>query len=352
MKRVIPETMKAMRLHGVTQMSGNDAPLELEDVEVPRPGPREVLIRIIACGVCHTELDEIEGRTAPPRLPVIPGHQVVGEIVESGPQSDPGSLGKLVGVAWIYSACGHCTYCEDGLENLCAEFTATGRDKDGGYAQFMVAPAEFVTCLPDGMDVVYAAPLLCAGAVGYRSLKLAGISGRQSLGLTGFGASAHLVLQMSKSLYPAARIAVFARDEQDRNFARSLGAEWAGDTGDDCPFGLDAIIDTTPAWLPVTSALKQLNAGGKLVINAIRKEDHDRSALLDLDYASQLWMEKSVRSVANVTRNDVKECLELAARSGIRPTLTRHELRQANHALSLIKQGGTTGAHVLIMDAD
>ncbi len=339
--------MKAMLLRQLTQLRENPAPLEPAEVPDPRPGPGEVLIEVAACGVCHTELDEIEGRTPPPRLPVIPGHQVVGRVVGHGPGAGRSQVGDRVGVAWIYSACGECAYCRSGQENLCPHFRATGRDADGGYAEYMVAPEAFVHPIPEGLSDLEAAPLLCAGAIGYRSLRLTGLREGQRLGLTGFGASGHLVLKIARHRFPNSPVYVFARNPRERAFALELGAVWAGDTADRAPEPLDAIIDTTPVWKPVVESLRNLAPGGRLVINAIRKEEGDQEALLGLDYPSQLWLEKEVKSVANVTRQDVREFLALAVEAGIRPEVQEYRLEEANRALLDLKERRIRGAKVL-----
>lgn len=337
--------MKAMFLSRIVDLSKSDvAPLNLVDIDAPQPGPDEVLIRVSACGVCHTELDEIEGRTPPPNFPVIPGHQVVGRVARTA-----GGFreGDRVGVAWIFSACGTCESCAAGNENLCDAFRATGRDAHGGYAEYMTARSAFVHRIPDAFSDEEAAPLLCAGAIGYRSLQLAGIKDGQSLGLTGFGASAHLVLKMVRRRYPQTRVYVFARSDEERAFARELGAAWAGDTEGDCPEKLHSIIDTTPAWKPVIEAMRRLRPGGRLVINAIRKEANDLKTLLDLNYAEHLWMEKEIKSVANVTRSDVREFLEIAASIPIKPEVQEYPLADANRALLDLKARKIRGAKVL-----
>jgi propanol-preferring alcohol dehydrogenase len=313
----------------------------------PRPGPGEVLIEVSACGVCHTELDEIEGRTPPPRLPVIPGHQVVGRVGACGEGVSSFRPGERVGVAWIFQADGSCDACRRGEENLCRSFRATGRDADGGYAERMVAPAAFVHAIPDAIGDAAAAPLLCAGAVGLRALRMTGLHDGERLGLTGFGASAHLVLQMARHLYPKSPVFVFARNEAERGFARELGAAWTGDTAARPPAPLDAIIDTTPAWTPVLEALAKLAPGGRLVINAIRKEDGDRAALMNLDYGRHLWLERQVKSVANVTRRDVSEMLQLAAAMPLRPEIEEYALADANRALRDLRARRIRGAKVL-----
>ena len=333
--------MKAMLLREIASFKDNPTPLALEEMDEPRLGNGEVLLRVTRCGVCHTELDEIEGRTPPPRLPVILGHQVVGTIEEGA------NKGQRVGVAWIASACGKCHHCLAGNENLCEEFQATGRDVDGGYAEYMKVRAEFAHPIPDAFTDSEAAPLLCAGAIGYRSMRLSNIRDGQNLGLMGFGGSNHLVLKMVRYKYPHTRVFVFSRNPAEREFALSLGAAWAGAIDQSPLEGLDAVIDTTPVWGPVSEALKRLGPGGRLVVNAIRKEETDKDVFLKLDYPSQLWMEKEIKSVANVTRADVREFLQLAAEAGIKPEFQEYELDDANTALLEMKQGKIRGAKVL-----
>jgi propanol-preferring alcohol dehydrogenase len=339
--------MKAMLLNRLSRLEENPSPLEAAELPIPRPGKGEVLIAVAACGVCHTELDEIEGRTPPPSLPVIPGHQAVGRVVEAGSAATRLRVGERVGVAWIGAACGQCHHCLAGNENLCADFKATGRDVNGGYAEYMTAAEDFCYPIPPAFSDAEAAPLLCAGAIGYRSLQSSGLEDGQSLGLTGFGASAHLVLLMVKYRLPRARVYVFSRSAGERAFARELGAAWAGEAEEAAPEKLAAIIDTTPAWKPVVEALRSLAPGGRLVINAIRKEEADKDALSRLDYPTHLWMEKEIRSVANVTRRDVREFLELAAAVPIRPEVQEYALGEANQALLDLKNRKIRGAKVL-----
>ena len=341
--------MKAMILENIVDLAREGEPLRLVDRPEPRPGPGETLVRVSACGVCHTELDEIEGRTPPPRLPVIPGHQVVGRVVENGAGANRFKAGQRVGVAWIYSACGACPHCLGGNENLCPGFRATGRDADGGYAEYMAVPEAFAHPVPEVFSDAQAAPLLCAGAVGYRSLRLTGLRDGQVLGLTGFGASGHLVLKAVRHRFPRAEVFVFARSEAERAFALELGAAWAGDTAQRPPEPCDAVIDTTPAWGPVLEALASLKPGGRLVINAIRKEDGDRNRLLHLDYPVHLWLEKEIKSVANVTRADVRGFLELAAAIPILPEVQEYPLGEANRALAELRARKIRGAKVLRM---
>jgi propanol-preferring alcohol dehydrogenase len=336
-----------MVLKELCRLDDNKTPLEFEELPDPVARENEILLKVTACGVCHTEIDEIEGRTPPPRLPVVLGHQVVGRVEDAGSVTSGFGIGDRVGVAWIYSACGTCKQCLKKKENLCVDFKATGRDANGGYAERMVVPERFAFRIPSVFSDVEAAPLLCAGAIGYRSLRLAGIENGQALGLTGFGASAHIVLKMATHVYPGSRVFVFARSEKERRFAMELGAYWAGDTGDTAPDELDAIIDTTPVWKPVVEALKNLEAGGRLVINAIRKEDIDKNSLLGLNYPEHLWLEKEIKSVANVERRDVSEFLELAADIPIRPEIQEYTLTDANRALVELKERKIRGAKVL-----
>jgi propanol-preferring alcohol dehydrogenase len=339
--------MKAMVLKKLCSLEANRTPLEMEDLADPVPGGREVLIRISTCAVCHTELDEIEGRTPPAHLPLVLGHQVVGKVARTGEEVKTLKVGDRVGVAWIYSACGKCKFCREGNENLCGHFKATGREVKGGYAQLMTVAEGFAYPIPGVFSDSEAAPLLCAGAIGYRSLRLTGLKDGRNLGLTGFGASAHLVLKMARYQFPDSRCFVFARSEKERSFARELGAVWAGDPAEDSPEKLDGIIDTTPAWRPILEALKNLEPGGRLVINAIRKEDLDRDSLQQIDYPRHLWMEKEIKSVANVARGDVREFLELAARIPLKPEVQEFPLEDANRALMELKGRKIRGAKVL-----
>ena len=336
-----------MVLKQICSLEENKNPLELCILAEPVPKAKEILIRVSTCGVCHTELDEIEGRTPPPRLPIILGHQLVGRVVQNGPRADRFRIGDRIGVAWINSACGTCHQCQNGAENLCEDFKATGRDVHGGYAEYTTVSEAFAYKIPEAFTDSQAAPLLCAGAIGYRSLRLSGIEDHQRLGLTGFGASAHLVLKMVRHKYPNTKVFVFARSEKERDFALHLGAFWAGDTGTEPPEKLDGIIDTTPAWQPIVRALACLKPGGRLVINAIRKEESDKTSLFALDYPNHLWLEKEIKSVANVARADVSEFLQLAAEIKIRPEVQEFELEDANRALVELKERKIRGAKVL-----
>ncbi len=337
--------MRAMLLSATASLDVNPAPLELADIDDPSPADGEILIRVAACGVCHTELDEIEGRTPPPRLPVVPGHEVVGRVVASGRGANRFRQGDRVGVGWIHSS--------DGTEeeNISPAFRATGRDVNGGYAELMTVPEAYAAPIPDAFTDIEAAPLMCAGAVGYRSLRLTGIDNGETLGLTGFGGSGHLVLQMARHLFPDSPVFVFARSERERRFALDLGASWSGDTGAPPPQAPQAIIDTTPAWKPVIAALECLRPGGHLVINAIRKEDVDRELLAGLRYEDHLWLEKEIKTVANVTHRDLAEFLPLAARVPLHVATETYPLEAANDALNDLRRGHIRGAKVLTISS-
>src|SRR5215207_9680981 len=252
--------MRAMVFRGELE-SGTPGVLALEERADPVPGAGEILIRVAVCGVCRTDLDLVDGRLAPAHLPVVPGHQIVGRIAALGPGVADSRVGERVGVAWIHSACGVCRWCTSGCENLCPDFVSTGCGHDGGYADLLTVPAGFVHPLPDDLDDLRAAPLLCAGAVGWRALRLTALTDGEPLGLTGFGASAHLVLQLARRRHPRSPIYVFARHPEERRFALELGATWAGPSAERAPRACAAIIDTTPAWTPVVDALGQLAPG-------------------------------------------------------------------------------------------
>jgi propanol-preferring alcohol dehydrogenase len=331
-------------------MGMNSAPLVRKSVPDPEPAAGEVRVRVQACGVCHTELDEIEGRVHIPQFPVIPGHEIVGSVDALGAGAKRFAVGDRVGIGWIHDACGTCDYCRSGRENLCPLFRATGRDADGGYAELTVVPEGYAYPIPDRFDSDRAAPLLCAGGVGYRALKLSGIGDRQRLGFTGFGASGHLIAQLARHAYPEAELYVFARSESQRRQALELGAQWTGGIEDTPPAKLHAVVDTTPVWTPVLQGLRHLLPGGRLVINAIGKRDTDRAVLERLDYQRHLWLEKEIKTVANVTASDIEEMLRLAARVPIEPQVTRYAFDRANPALDDLYAGGGTGAKVLVME--
>ncbi|MHB8282830.1 MAG: alcohol dehydrogenase catalytic domain-containing protein, partial [bacterium] len=295
----------------------------------------------------HTELDEIEGRIKPIKLPIIPGHQIVGRIIETGKDVKKLQKGDRVGIGWINSACGKCEYCKNGYENLCSEFVSTGKDVDGGYAEYIKINENYAALIPENFTDEEASPLLCAGAVGYRALKLTNIEDKMNLGFLGFGASNYLVLQIAKAIYPNSKFFVFARSENERKFAKELGAYWCGDITETPVEKLNAIIDTTPVWMPVVEVLKNLKPNGRLVINNIRKEDFDKDYLINIDYPRDLWMEKEIKSVANVTFNDIKEVLSIASKYNIKPEYQIYDLLDANKAIIDIKEKRIKGAKVL-----
>ena len=321
-----------------------DRRLSLVDRPVPEPGAGQILVRVSACGVCHTEIDEIEGRLRP-RLPIVPGHQIVGRVERLGPGASSFRVGDRVGIAWIGWACGQCAACRSEHENLCPNARWTGKDEDGGYAEYVVADAAFAYPIPDAFSDVEAAPLLCAGVIGYRALRLSQLSDGQTLALYGFGASAHIVIQVAKHRFPASKVAVFTRGEAHRALARRLGADWAGGSRETPPWPVDRAIDFTPIGSTIREALGLLAPAGRLVVNAIRKRD----PVPELDYAEHVWLEKELTSTANVTRRDAQEFLPLAAEIPIVPEVRTFGLEEANEALVLVKQGKIDAAAVLTM---
>ncbi len=333
--------MKAQILKKVSPVENR--PLELVELPVPQPKAREVLVKISACGVCHTELDEIEGRLQP-KLPIILGHEIVGQVESLGSGVTRLKVAERVGIAWIHSACGKCRFCREGRENLCPDFQSTGCYADGGYAQYTVVSEDFAHPIPDRFTDFQAAPLLCAGAIGFRDLKLSGIRHGQTLGLFGFGASAHIVIQVAR--YWRCKIFVFSRSEEHRRLAEKLGASWTGAVEDEPPQKVNCAIDFTPVGETVPHALRVLEKGGRLVLAVIRK----RNPIPPLDYARLLWEEKEMKSVANITRKDVQDFLPLAAEIPIIPEVQEFKLAEANEALILLKQGKIQGAAVLKID--
>ncbi|WEU40211.1 MAG: zinc-dependent alcohol dehydrogenase family protein [Candidatus Odinarchaeum yellowstonii] len=321
-----------------------DHPLELVELPTPKPRRGEILIKISVCGVCHTELDEIEGRLNC-KIPVILGHQIIGRVEQAGEDVSRFNVGDRVGVAWIYYACGRCYHCRNGMENLCESFKGTGCDVDGGYAEFIVVSEDFAYHIPSILEDVSAAPLLCAGAIGYRALKLTGMRNGETIGFYGYGASAHIIHQVVKTMYPESKVYVFTRRKNDPPslLAEKLGADWIGVTGETPPSRFHRAIDTTPSGIVVKEALRNLEKGGRLVINAIRKE----TPVPEIDYSSYLWSEREVKSVANITRRDVQEFLSIAARTPLKINVKEFKLSEANEALLSLKQGKHTGAAVL-----
>ena len=317
-------------------------PLEMEDLPKPVPGPKEVLVKVSACGVCHTELDEIEGRIQV-TLPIVLGHEIVGRVEGFGSGATKFNVGDRVGIAWIHSACGTCHFCRGGNENLCLEFKGTGCHANGGYAQYTVVSEDFAFPIPERFSDSEAAPLLCAGAIGYRDLVLSGVKKDQILGLFGFGASAHIVIQVAK--HWGCEVFVFTRSQEHRTLAKRLGASWTGVPDDQPPRKLHCAIDFTPVGETVPRALRVLEKGGRLVLAVIRKRD----PIPPLDYAEHLWDEREIKSVANITRKDLQDFLPLAAEIPIIPEVQDFPLEEANKALVLLKQGKIQGAGVLRM---
>jgi propanol-preferring alcohol dehydrogenase len=317
----------------------SDRPLQISEVARPHAGPGQVLLRVRACGVCRTDLHITAGELPPRRNPLIPGHQIVGEIVEGGTAALP--PGMRVGVSWIGGTDGDCPYCARGEENLCDAPTFTGYTVDGGYAEYAVARADFVFPLPAALDDLHAAPLLCAGIIGFRSLRVAGVQHGENVGLFGFGSSASLAIAVLCAWN--CKVYVSTRGESHRRLAESLGAEWVGDESDQPPVKLDRAVTFAPSGDVVVSALSSLRKGGVVAINAIHLD-----RIPQFDYDSLLWGERQIRSVANMTRADAQEFLDLAARIGLRPRVTVFSLAQANEALAAIRSDSVDGSAVIV----
>jgi len=333
--------MKAMLLK--KPAPAEQKPLKSADIEVPQPEDNQILIKISVCGACHTDLDEAEGRLICTKTPVVPGHQAVGTVADTGSNAGKFNRGDRVGVTWLYSSCGKCNFCKKGNENLCPNAKWTGKDANGGYAEYMTIGEDFAYRLPDNFDDLQAAPLLCAGVIGYRTLRLADITDGQTIGLVGFGACAHILIQVIKYKFPNSPVFVFTKTETHAELAKSLGADWTGRSFDKPPALVDKCMDFTPVGDCVRDALGNLQRGGRLVINAIRKE----TPVPPLEYDKYLWDEKQVRSVANVTKADALEFLPIAARIGIKPTVEEFPLADANEVLIRIKHSRLKAAAVL-----
>jgi propanol-preferring alcohol dehydrogenase len=316
-----------------------DSPLKERDVEVPVPGNLEVLIRVDACGMCHTDLHVIEGELPPKKSPITPGHQVIGIVERLGPGVSDRTIGERVGVAWLHRACGECAWCRRGDENLCERALFTGYDVDGGYAEYTKAPANFIYSIPGDFTSEEAAPLMCAGIIGYRSLRLSGIKPGERLGLFGFGASAHLAIQVAR--YWACEVFVFSRSEEHRMLATQLGAVWAGSPDDVPPGLLDAAISFAPAGEIIPKALKVLRKGGTLALAGIYM-----SPIPSFDY-SLLYQERKIMSVANSTRRDGNDFLKLAGDIPVKTEIEIFSLGEANRGLQRLKSGKIRGAGVL-----
>lgn len=317
--------------------------LELADLPDPRPKENEILVKISVCGVCHTDLDEVEGRLTPPKLPVALGHQIAGTVADKGKDVRRFDIDDRVGIGWLYSSCGVCDFCRAGNENLCEAAKWTGKDVNGGYAQYMVIREDFAYPIPGGFSDVQAAPLLCAGVIGYRALRLVEMTNGETIGLFGFGASAHIVIQVIRHRYPDSEVFVFTSSKEHRQLAQKLGAAWTGSAGDEVPAKINRAIDFTPVGEAAVDALRVLDKGGRLVINAIRKT----TPLPELDYTEYLWDGREIRSTANITRQDANEFLHLAAQIPIIPEVQEFELVQANEVLLMLKEAKLRAAAVL-----
>lgn len=316
-----------------------ERPLQIVEVADPRARSGHLLLRVRACGVCRTDLHIVEGDLPPKQLRIIPGHQIVGEVIDGATTEIP--LGTRVGVSWLGGTDGTCPYCRKGLENLCDSPTFTGYTVAGGYAQYAFARSDFVFPLPDALDDLHAAPLLCAGIIGFRSLRVAGVEPGERVGLFGFGASAHLAISVLRAW--KCEVYVSTRGESHRALAESLGATWVGGEVDRPPVPLDRAVTFAPSGDVVVAALSSLRKGGVVAINAIHLD-----RMPQFDYDTLLWGERQVRSVANMTRADARDFLALAAEIGLRPKVTVFPLDQANEALLAVKRDAVDGAAVIV----
>lgn len=330
--------MKAMTLREPRLIG--DGPLVMAEVERPTPGPKEVLLKILTCGICHTDIHIVEGELPSRKLPIIPGHQIVGVVESAGKNVTRFKVGNKVGVAWLNSSCGKCEFCLKGKENLCEKARFTGYDVNGGYAEYTVVSQDFAYSIPKGFSNTEAAPLLCAGVIGFRALRLSEIERGGRLGLFGFGASAHIVIQIAK--HWGCQVYVFTRGEEHRKLARELGAVWAGGAEDTPPVKMQSTIIFAPAGKLVLDALRVLEKGGTLALAGIYM-----TPVPQMDYQEHLYYEKTVRSVANSTRKDAQDLLKLAGEIPIHTEVQEFSLEEADRALSLLKQGKIQGAGVL-----
>lgn len=329
--------MKAAVLEAPQNISA--APLHVIDVSRPEPAAGQVLLRVRACGVCRTDLHIVEGELPQRMQRLIPGHQIVGDVVDGATEDVP--PGSRVGVSWVGGADGTCPYCRRGLENLCDSPTFTGYTVNGGYAEYALARADFVFPLPAQLDDLHAAPLLCAGIIGFRSLRVAGVEHGDKVGLFGFGASAHLTIAVLQSW--KCKVYVSTRGESHRRLARSLGAEWVGSETEKPPVALDRAVTFAPSGDVVVAALASLRKGGVVAINAIHLD-----RMPQFNYDELLWGERQIRSVANMTRADARDFLAIAAEIGLRPKVTVFPLEKANEALARVKSDSIDGAAVIV----
>lgn len=330
--------MRALRLY--EPQSIDNAPLNPEEVQIPEPGEGQLLVRVYVSGICHTDLHTVEGDIHPPSLPITPGHQVVGRIEAIGPKVEGWEVGDRVGVPWLHRSCGHCAHCRQGEENLCESAEFTGFHRDGGFAEFLLSDAAFTLPIPETIKDDQAAPLLCAGIIGYRSLNKADLQARERLGLVGFGASAHLAIQVA--LHWGCDVFVFTRSQGHRKLARDLGATWVGGVEEDAPGKLDRAVLFAPSGDLVPMVLEKLRPGGTLAINAIHL-----SPIPEMPYRL-IYGERTLRSVANATYKDGIEFLKLAAEIPIQTVTRSYPLEEANNALRDLKGSQIDGAGVLI----
>ncbi|MBZ0297617.1 MAG: zinc-dependent alcohol dehydrogenase family protein [Anaerolineae bacterium] len=330
--------MKAQVLHH-TQSIENHKPLALEDVPRPQPQSGELLVKVRACGICHTDLHVVEGELPNPKLPLIPGHEVVGVVESLGEGADRFELGARVGIPWLHKTDQTCHFCQIGSENLCVNPLFTGYTVDGGYAEYITVPQDYAVPIPDRFSDVEAAPLLCAGIVGFRSIRLSELQPGERLGLYGFGASAHIAIQVAR--HWGCEVYVFTRSEEHQRHASELGATWVGEADYTPPKKLDRAITFAPVGWIIPTALGHLRKGGTLAINAIHMSD-----IPQFPY-QLLWSERTVRSVANATRKDGEDFMQLAAEIPVHTETTTYPLDDANHALQLLKRSEINGAAVL-----
>jgi len=330
--------MQAMVLHRTRREGGGE--LVLEERAIPVPAGREVLVRALACGVCHTDLHIVDGDLDLPRLPLVPGHQVIGVVESAGPDARHVGPGQRVGVAWLHRACGRCAYCRQDKENLCPNASFTGFDTDGGYAGYLTADEDFIYPVPGDIDPAHAAPLLCAGVIGYRALRQAEVKPGEAVGLYGFGASAHIAIQIAR--FWRCRVHVFSRSEEHRAHARELGAVWAGSAEEAPPEKLAASVVFAPVGAVVPHALEHLDRGGTVSLAGITM-----SEIPPLDYERHLYEERTLRSVTAATRSDAEDLLDFAVRIPIHTDVETMRLEDANHALARMRQSVIRGAAVL-----
>ena len=332
--------MKAMLLRETRP--AEQRPLELVDLPTPEPGPGEIRLAVHACGVCRTDLHTVEGDLALPKLPLVPGHQIVGTVEARGEGATRFDVGQRVGVPWLYRTCGECDFCQRGLENLCQDAQFTGLHADGGYAEAMVVSEDFAYPIPEGFSDIAAAPLLCAGIIGYRALRLSQVQPGQRLGMYGFGGSAHVTIQVAR--HWGCEVYAFTRSEGHRRLARELGAVWVGGAEDTPPAKMHGSIIFAPAGPLVLDALRVLDRGGTVALAGVTM-----TPIPEIDYDELLYWERGIRSVANFTRQDARELLEVAAEIPIHTTVQTFPLEEANEVLLALKRSEIDGTAVLVV---